>query len=99
MKSPTKLDTILDDFDDKASKLVNIGDYPKAKQEAVQAIEAYIAEREKIAFRNGQLDCQKAGDPSNHVFFAEAVDHLSKKDNIEVNIERQGVDIGDRDEI
>jgi len=34
---------------------------------------AIIAEQTKKAFRDGQLDCQKAGDPTNHVHFKEAV--------------------------
>jgi len=42
-------------------------------EEIVDHIEAYVAEQTKKAFRDGQLDCQKAGDPTNHVHFKEAV--------------------------
>jgi hypothetical protein len=36
------------------------------------AIQAYCDRKTKEAFRNGQLDCRKAGDPCNHVHFEEA---------------------------
>jgi hypothetical protein len=73
-KVDKELDKILED---------NLGEgWPKDS-----SLKTAISNLLSQAFRNGQLDCQKAGDPTNHKYYKEAVSLELEKQDIKSRID------------